>query len=242
MNNISLEQNIEKNNNLQNNIEKKQKSFLETNIGKAINSAVNFGLKVILPDFMEDEIIEVKDALVKGGFKEATTTAIDNAINLGKSFLGIFSGKFENISQVKKAIEKGGLIDSMSDVLDNTINWAKDKKHISSSTSKLIKSGKKEIIESIKNGVDNELEDQVEAIDKMNGYIEKWGKYYNEQNFDRMDYQYKKINEYMDKIMPIENIIKKANEVKNLHTIIKNNGKNFNISQEEQELAKMLVN
>ena len=38
-------------------------------------------------------------------------TAVDNVIDLGKSVLGIFTGKFENMSQVKEVIKKGGLID-----------------------------------------------------------------------------------------------------------------------------------
>lgn len=148
MNNNILEQALEKNNELQ--VEKSQKSFLETNIGQAINSAVDFGLKTVLPDFIEDDIIEVKDALIQGGFKEAINTTIDNAIDLGKSFLGIFTGSFENISQIKTAIQKGGLIDGISDSLDTAINWAKKENFISSSVAKLIKSGKNEIMENVK--------------------------------------------------------------------------------------------
>lgn len=234
----NLNNNLNKNNGI--NVEQEQKSFLETNIGHAINQGLNFGLRAVLPDFIEEEVIEVKDALINSGFKEAANTAIENSINIGKSFLGIFTGKFENISQIKTAIQKGGLIDEISGGLDLAIDFAKNKKYISATTAKLLKKGKKEILKSIKNGVDNELENQVEAIEKMDGYIDKWEKYYNNQDFTNMEYQYKKIEELLEKVVPLEETINKAREVEMLHTLIKNNGKNFQLSEEEKELIKLL--
>ena len=41
--------------------------------------------------------------------------------------------------------------------------------------------------------------------------------------------------------MPLENVITKAKVVENLHNLIKNNGKNFNLSKEELELANKLI-
>ena len=124
--------NLEKNNNIENATYEKQKNFLDTNLGQAINLGIDFGIKALLPNFLEDEVIEIKDSIITDGFKEGIKTAIDNAVDLGKSFLGIFTGKFENISQIKEAIKKGGLIDSISNVLDWGIKKAK--------TNKLIKS------------------------------------------------------------------------------------------------------
>ena len=238
-NNIIKENSLEVNN--LENLNQEQKSFLETNIGQVINTGIDFGLKTILPDFVEDEIIEIKDALFKEGFKEAINVAIDKAIDLGKSFIGIFTGTFENISQIKTAIQKGGLIDGISDILDSAISFAKDKGYIDSKKAKLIKSGKNEIIKSITNGIDNTLSDQVEAIEKINGYIEKWNKYYQEQNFTNMEYQYDKIQEYLEKVVPLEDVLTKARQLENIHTLIKNNGKNFNLTEQEKELANMLI-
>lgn len=240
MNNL-LENNLEINNNLENlEIAEKQQNFLETNLGQAINSGINLGLRVVLPDFIEDGIIEIKDSLFKGGIKEAFQTTIDNSLNLGKSALGIFTGKFDNISQIKTAVQKGGLIDGASKVLDKAIDWATNEKHISKNLSKTLKNGKKEIVKSIEKGVDNSLDKQADAVNKLNGYIEKWQKYYNEQNFNNMEYQYKKIQDNLEKVIPLENVINKAREVENLHTLIKNKGKNFQLSEEEMELIKLL--
>ena len=104
-----------------------QNSFLESNFGKLINEGINLGLKALLPDLIEDQVIEVKDSLLTEGFSAALKTGIDNVLDLGKSIIGIFTGKFENISQIQNATKKGGLIDTVSDLLSTGINKLKDK-------------------------------------------------------------------------------------------------------------------
>ena len=49
----------------------------------------------------------------------------------------------------------------------------------------------------------------------------------------------KKIN--LEKIVPLENIINSARKIENIHNLIKNNGNNFNITEEEILLAQRLV-
>lgn len=233
--------NLEKNNNIENATYEKQKNFLDTNLGQAINSAIDFGIKALLPNFLEDEVIEIKDSIITDGFKEGIKTAIDNAVDLGKSFLGIFTGKFENISQIKEAIKKGGLIDSISGVLDWGIKKAKTNKLIKSSTANLIKKGKNIILNNVSDSIENNLDSQIESVEKTDKYIEKWKSYYEEKDFTNMDKQFKKIEKELEKILPLENIITKARQLENIHNLIKNNGKNFNLSQEELELANKLV-
>lgn len=233
--------NLEKNNNIENATYEKQKNFLDTNLGQAINLGIDFGIKALLPNFLEDEVIEIKDSIITDGFKEGIKTAIDNAVDLGKSFLGIFTGKFENISQIKEAIKKGGLIDSISDVLDWGIKKAKTNKLIKSSTANLIKKGKNIILNNVSDNIENNLDSQVESVEKIDKYIEKWKSYYEEKDFTNMDKQFKKIEKELEKVLPLENIITKARQLENIHNLIKNNGKNFNLSQEELELANKLV-
>ena len=64
-----------------------QKGFLESTLGQVINGGVNLGLKAILPDFLEDEIIEIKDSIITDGFSAGIKTAIDNVVDMGKSVL-----------------------------------------------------------------------------------------------------------------------------------------------------------
>ena len=246
MNNEILENNeIDNNLNLNNttnteNLEKKQNSFLKSNFGKIINSGIDIGLKTILPDCIEDEIISIKDSLITEGFSAAVDTAIEEATNLGKSLMGIVTGSFENVSQVKEAVEKGGLVDTISKLIGNGIDWAKKKGYISKSTASTIKKGKDAIMDTIEDGIDDNLTNQIEAVEKIDGYIQKWQKYYEEQKFSNMEYQYDKIQEYLEEVIPLEDVLEKARVVENLHELIKNNGKNFDLTDEQKELANML--
>lgn len=56
-----------------------------------------------------------------------------------------------------------------------------------------------------------------------------------------MEYQYSKIEEYLKEVIPLEDVLKRARAVENLHELIKNNGRNFDLTQEEKELATMLA-
>ena len=116
-NNISL------NNEIVNEIT--QKNFLETNLGKAINTAVDIGIRAILPDFFEEQVIEIKDNLLNYGLKDGIKQSIDDAIDLGKSALGIVTGNFESISQMQNAVKSGGIIDGISSLLDTVIDKVK---------------------------------------------------------------------------------------------------------------------
>ena len=53
----------------------------ENNISKTIanvaNNALEFGLKAILPDFIEDDVIEIKDQFIQEGFTEGVQSVID---------------------------------------------------------------------------------------------------------------------------------------------------------------------
>ena len=81
-NNLNLE-----NDDLKNVTYESQKSFLESNLGEVINGGINLVLKAILPDIIEDEIIEIKDSIITDGFSAGIKTAIDNVVDMGKSVL-----------------------------------------------------------------------------------------------------------------------------------------------------------
>lgn len=221
-------------------IENKQRNFLQTNIGKAVNTGLNIGLRYILPDVIEDQVIEIKDSFLQNGFKEGIQTAIDSAINFGKSALGIVTGNFENVQQMQTAVKSGGIIDGISNVLNFTINKVVNSGKIPYALGSAIKTGKNAILNNITKNIESEFENQVNQIEKLNKYTNSWKDYFNNKDFDGMQREYDKIREKMKEIAPIENTIKTARVVENLHKLIKNNGKNFDLTSEELELAKML--
>lgn len=223
-----------------NQIIEQQKNFLNTTLGKVINAGIDIGLKCILPDFLEEQIIEIKDTILESGFKDGLKKGIDSAIDIGKSALGIITGEFENVSQIQIAVKDGGIIDTISNLLDKAIDFSENKRFIDKNVCNLIKAGKNTILEQVSNNIEEELTSQIKSVEKLNKYCENWNEYYGVKDFEGMEKEYKKIKVQIKNIIPIENTIKTTRYIENLHNLIKNNGKNFDISNEEIELAKKL--
>lgn len=231
----SLEMNL--NNKLENTLEKKQRNFLETSLGKTINSAIDIGLKAALPNLVEDQIINIKNTILEQGFSEGIKEVINTGLDYGKSITGIVTGDFENISQIQMAIKKGGILDNISKLLDLSINFAKSKNLITPDIANLIKRSKNTVITSVSEKIENNLTNQIKSIEKLEKYCEKWNEAYNERDFSEMEKAYKNIKGNLNKIIPFEKIIDESRKIENLHNLIKNNGNNFNLSEEEKSLA-----
>lgn len=226
------------NNNME--IEKEQNKFLNSTIGKAINSGIDIGLRAILPDLIENQIIDIKDALIENGLKGAIESAVENAINFGKSLTGIFTGEFQNMSQVETAIGNGGILDTISNVVENVLDKAYENGKINYTVNNLIRKGKDVILNNVSNNIKNELDYQSNSIEKLNKYIDNWKDYYNQKDFSGMEKEYNKMKIQIKNILPIENTIKEVRKVENLHLLIKNNGKNFDVTDSELKLAENL--
>ena len=219
-----------------------QKGFLSTTVGKVVNTAIDLGLRWILPDFLENQIIDVKNSLIKGGLKEGIYTTIEAGIELGKSVTGIFTGKFENISQAQNVVKNGGIIDGISDSIDSALNYTTKKGLIPGEVANLIRQGKNVILDNVSSNIETEFVNQLNNIEKIGKYENNWREYYQEQDFEGMEKEYQKIKEKLKQTMPIENTLRQAREIENLHLIIKNNGHKFNLTKEQEELAGLLIN
>lgn len=248
-----LEENINEllENNIQNNLQslefnndvtvEKQNSFLESTLGKAINTGINLALRAVLPDLIESQVIEVKDVLLSQGLQEGIKTIVNSAVDLGKSAIGIFTGKFENISQVQAAVKNGGILDSTSQLLNKVIDEARKNKLINSNVATMLKRGKTMILEGVNNNIEDLVTSQIKSVEKIGKYSENWNKFYQNKDFDGMQREYKKLETELKNVIPLEQTLKNARQIENIHNLIKNNGKDFNISEEELELAKKLV-
>lgn len=227
------------NNNL--NIEKNKNNFLNNIIIKTINNGIDIGLKTILPDLIENQIIDIKNALLTNGLKSGIETAVNSAIDFGKSAAGIITGNFENISQIETAIGDGGIVDTLSDILDKTINKTYQLGYINKSTNSLIKNGKNILLENIEKNIENKLKEQNNSIEKIEKYINNWNNYFNKKDFEGMTKEYNKIKKEIEEIIPIENILKNTRKIDLLQNIIKNNGQNFEIPEQEKEIIEKLI-
>ena len=238
-----MELNLNENKSIQNELvtEKEQTSFLESTIGKAVNFAMDVGLRAILPNFIEDSVIQIKDTILKEGFGEGIKSVINEGINFGKSVVGIFTGKFDNVNQMQSAVQKGGIIDGTSKLLDTVLNKIQKQKLIPREAVSAIKQGKNILLDNVSKQIENTLTNQVKEIENLEKYSSKWHEYYAKQDFSNMEKQYQKIEKTLNNIIPLEETIKSAREIENIHNLIKNNGNNFELTQEQLQLAKCLV-
>ena len=105
----------------------------------------------------------------------------------------------------------------------------------------LISKGKNAILDSVTNKIEDEFTKQIDGTDKLAKYESQWKEYFDNKDFVGMEREYKKIKDKLKELLPIENTIKEARVIENLHTLIKNNGQDFNLTNEQLELAKMLT-
>ena len=234
-----LENNLSNNFNLVNSNE--QNKFLETTLGKVINIGLDTGIRALLPNLIEDQVINIKDEILNNGFNSGIKKAISSAIDLGKSAIGMFTGNFENIEQARTVIKSGGLIDSLSNLLDNAINLISKNTNISKNITSVIKNGKNVILDSINSNIEKKFDNQVSAIEKIGKYSSNWKNYYQKQDLEGMQREYNKIKSGLKEILPMESTIKEARIIENLHELIKNKNGDFNLSKEEIELAQKLT-
>lgn len=236
-------------NNLENNLNKEneiiktedQTKFIETTLGKTINFGLDIGLRALLPDYIEQQVIDIKNTLMQEGFSNGIKKVVSSAIDFGKSAIGIVTGNFENISQVQTAIKNGGIIDSVSGIVDSVLNRVNKTGKLPYNITNTIRKGKNIILNSITNKIEEEFTNQLDAAEKLQKYENNWKQYFNNKDFIGMQREYEKIREKLKVLIPMENTLKQARTIENLHTLIKNNGQDFNLSKEELELVNLLA-
>ena len=157
---MEIENKLNNENNIENTLEKEQKNFLETTLGKIINTGLDIGIRALLPDFIDEQVINLKDNLFEYGLAEGITKTIDDVIDLGKSAIGIFTGNFENVEQMQSAVQSGGLIDGISSLLDTVVNKVMQKGLINYNVASMLTQGKNVILNNIESNIEKTFADQ----------------------------------------------------------------------------------
>lgn len=236
---ITLDNLNEIENNINEKVSELQDFFLNTKIGGIANSAIDFGIKFLLPDQVEEEVIEIKDALINGGIKECVFTALSNSITLGRETMGLDEKSFNSIEEAQNALEKGDLINGLSSGLDLVFNKLENLKIIDEGILNKLKDGKNNILNNFDSGLKNEFENEIKNVKKIEKYIESWKKSYMEKDIEKLNKQYNKIEKIMKTIMPLDNLIKNINMINNVNELI-NNSKNFDFDEMYLKLADCL--
>ena len=221
-------------------LNKKQEFILESKMGRILNSCLDAGIKAVCPNIIDDELIEIKDAIIENGLEGGIKEVVSSIKEYGKSTLGLITGNFENISQIEVAVKRGGIIDTLSDVLDVAINSATKNGSITKDVANLLKKGKNAMIKDFSKSFSNELLKEQKTLEKIEELVNEWKEKYNEKDLEGMEKIYKKIEMQNKKVIPIKNIVESTQNIENLHNLIKNNNGKFNLSEEELELAQKL--
>ncbi len=194
-------------------------------ITNTIDSIYNEILKAFLPDSIEDKVIKIKDQI---GLSKLSK----NVENLLRGFINN-KGEKDLTKRIKALdIEKqtNTLISNIEDAFKLSINEINK-----------LENNKKTISKKVEEQLNKEIKSYISTFEKNDQYISEWEKFYKSKDFKNMDKVYKKIEKNVKNIIPIEEKIKEVRELENLHLRIKMKGGDFNLTNEEIELAKKLV-
>ena len=223
------------------NIDFDQENFLNSNIGKIVDGALEIGIRKIFPDFLENSIIKIKDNIFESGVREGIGKTIKDTIEVGKNLIGIFKGEFKDINQIKSALDAGGIINNISLLIDYGLDKSKRSNLISNNILKKISNGKNIIINTVDKNIKKMFENQINQYIKINDHMEKWKNEFKNKNYEGIKKEYKKINDTLENMIPINKIVKNLKIIDNLQQLIESKGENFEISNEELELAQKLM-
>ena len=142
---------------------------------------------------------------------------------------------------MQNAVQSGGLIDGVSSLLDTVVEKVQQTGIIDYNIANALKQGKNIILNNIESNIEKTFTSQLESMENLENYMNEWKKDFEKKDFNQMEKTYEKLENELKNLVPIEKTISQARIIENLHTLIKNNGQNFNLSAEQIALAEKLI-
>ena len=142
---------------------------------------------------------------------------------------------------MQNVIETGGLIDGISSLLDTVVDKVNQKGVINYNIANTIKQGKNIILDSIENNIEEKFKEQKTELENIEKSMNNWKKGFENKDFEAMEQEFDKIETILENLAPLEKTINQARIIENLHNLIKNNGQDFNLNQEQIKLAEKLI-
>lgn len=217
------------------NIINKQDNALSGILNNVINWSIDAGLRYILPDSIENEVIKIKNDFINGNTAQKIIDNIKEVINFNKE--NKIQKEILNINEIKDFLKNPNTLKFLANTVDEILIKNFQEKDI-----KIEKNNTKKIItENIENKLNDEIESQIKSFNKIENYKNEWYKNYENKDLEKMNKTLKKINKEFKKIIPIENTIKEIRKIENLNELINSKGGDFNVTKEERELANRLI-
>jgi hypothetical protein len=230
--------------NIKDGLSQLQQNFLESKLYNIVDGALDIGIRLAMPDCIEDSVISIKDSILQNGLIEGIKETVKSTFEFGKSCLNIATDNFETIDQLETAVKTNGTLDILSSFFDKGLNSALSAGLITKTIKSNIKSTKNSFIKKIDTNLTAELKDQKQYLKKIEQFATKWQKYFEAENLEKMQEVYEDMKEYINDsdICPFESTLEKYNEIEMLQNLLENNGGNFDLSEDELELVEALAN
>ena len=154
--------------------ETNEKGFFDNILGKAVNTAADVAIKAVLPDFLEDQVIKVKDNLVENGLIDGIKKTVGDVIDFGKDILGFGKDETPTAEKLQTIVKDGGILEGASELWDYAVDKAKKGGLIKSKEAKVLYKGKDEFIKEFEKVLKNTINEQAElkAEEKRNAEID----------------------------------------------------------------------
>jgi len=216
--------------------------FFDTKFGQIVDNAIDYGLKQILPNNIENEVIQVKDSLIEGGIQEGISKAIDISFEKGKELLGINENTYNTLEDIKNVIKAGNLKEAISKTIDETVDRVKGWGLINENVANLIKNGKDIILNETDKNIEVELEKEENILSDLENGCSKWENALEKgYSFNTLTKHYKNVMKELEEVAPLKETIQKAVEIKNQYELLKSkhdSGDELILTEEEKELCK----
>lgn len=206
-----------------NEISKNQNDFIGNMFKNAINFGVDLGLKSLLPDLIEDQVIDIKNSILEGGFKEGVDTLMKKVNEFKNSITGIFTGNFNNIQEINTATKQGGIIKTVSKGLSKGIDAGVKSGAIPKSIGGILKAGKTTMLNEFSNSLESQMRKEIQKFDILNDLNKKWYDALDQRDFDKMTKYTEKISVLSKDLVKFSNIIEETKKIEELHNFIKEN-------------------
>ena len=198
-------------------------NFISNMFKNAINFGVDLGLKSLLPDLIEDQVIDIKNSILEGGFKEGVDTLMKKVNEFKNSITGIFTGNFNNIQEINTATKQGGIIKTVSKGLSKGIDAGVKSGIIPKSIGGILKAGKTTMLNEFSNSLESQMRKEIQKFDTLNDLNKKWYDALDQRDFDKMTKYTEKISALSKDLVKFSNIINETKKIEELHNFIKEN-------------------
>ena len=217
-------------NELNNNIYLNNNKYDELNnkIDEMLNNIYDKVIKSVLPDEIADTVINIKDVMSLNKLSGNIADKVSNFISGNKKY-----NNSQNLSIINDI--------NFDEQIDNFIDKIKKDNNLQINDIKEIEKNKDNISNNLERNTNYEIEKYIKAFNDNTKYIEEWKKNYEKKDFSKMQKSFKKIKKSADNLLPIAERLKVLKQLENIHLLIKSKGGDFNLTNEEIELAEKII-